>query len=48
MSDPTPKRPPGRPKQNAEAKVNTTHRMTPKAHEWIRQNKEKIEEMARQ
>lgn len=41
---------PGRPKgttQYEEAKINDTHRMTPKAHAFISENKRLIEEMAR-
>lgn len=40
------KKRPGRPQQYSEPKVNETHRMTQKAHQYIRAHKEKIETAA--
>jgi len=49
MPDSTPKRPRGRPpKPPEEVKVIYGHRMSREAHAWIKANKEKIEQMARQ
>jgi hypothetical protein len=35
-------------KPQEDVKVVYGHRMTPKAHDWIKAHKEEIEEMARQ